>query len=433
MRKLNALVIDPMEGIDGPVGTALKNAGFTVEVAATGYDALSRVNEHTFSLICCSNELSDLSGSDFCGQLRAMPSYEFCSVLILTEEDNAKVLKQALLAGATDIFRKSELSDLEVYLNQFAARETRELMGRVLFIEDSRVLQAIIIDMLTDIGLDVDAFTRAEDAWKAFQQGGYDLVITDVMLEGIMSGITLVRKIRRVEEESINVPIIATSGFENKSRQVELFHLGVNDFISKPIVREELRQRVMNHVISYQSLKELKYQQHSLYSLAMLDELTQLFNRHALREFSEKFFSEAYRYKRPLALAVLDVDCLKKINEQHGHDKGDIVLAELSKWLKRFVREVDMVARWGGDEFVFILRQCDLAAAEVLMQRLVSRMDQYKPLGLTVTVSVGVAVANPNDHKRHTLNSLFELADRAMYKAKLAGRNCVEIYQPEDS
>jgi len=431
MRELNALVVDQTEQIDGELCNVLINAGFKVQLVSSGYEALTRVEQETFSLICCSNDLADLSGCDFCGQLRAKDSHEFCSVLILTMQDEPRVLKQAMLAGATDIFRKDELTELETYLNQFVARETRELMGRVLFIEDSRVLQAIVLDMLTDMGLDVDAFTLAEEAWQAFQQGGYDLVITDVLPEGSMSGITLVRKIRRFEESVINIPIIATSGFENKSRRVELFLLGVNDFISKPIVREELRQRVINHISSYQTIKELKFQQSSLNSLAMLDELTKLFNRHALREFSQKYFSEAYRYQRPLAMAVVDVDCFKEINEQHGYDKGNMLLMELAKLLKRFVRDMDMLARWGGDEFVFILHECDIEGVTTLMQRLLDRLVHYKPMGLGVTLSIGVAAVIPAEANQHSLNSLFELADRAMYQAKVAGRNRVEVYQQE--
>jgi two-component system cell cycle response regulator len=431
MRELNALVVDQAEQIDGELCKVLLDAGFKVQLVSSGYEALARADQENFSLICCSNDLEDLSGCGFCGQLRSKDGYEFCAVLILTMQDEPRVLKQAMLAGATDIFRKSALTELENYLHQFVARETRELMGRVLFIEDSRVLLAIVLDMLTDMGLDVDAFTLAEDAWQAFQQGGYDLVITDVLLEGSMSGITLVRKIRRFEETAIHIPIIATSGFENKSRRVELFHLGVNDFISKPIVREELRQRVMNHITDYQTIKELKFQQSSLYSLAMLDELTKLFNRHALREFSQKYFSEAYRYKRPLAIAVVDVDCFKDINQQHGYDKGNLLLVELAKLLKRFVRDMDMLARWGGDEFVFLIHECDIDGVNKLMQRLLDRLAHYKPLGVNVTLSAGVAALIPDETKQHSFNSLFELADHALYQAKVAGRNRVEVYQQE--
>jgi len=281
---------------------------------------------------------------------------------------------------------------------------------------------------LTDMGLDVDAYTHAEDAWSAFPEGDYDLVLTDILLEGVMSGITLVRKIRRMQGEIGNVPIMAISGFGNKSRKIELFHLGVNDFISKPIVREELRQRVINHVTSYQGLRELRAQQKSLHSLSMLDELTQLFNRHALREFAGKYFSESYRFNRPLSMAVVDIDHFKQVNERHGYEKGDSVLTALGAWLKRFVRDIDMVARWSGEEFVFLLANCDQEHAKALMERLLSRLEQFQPSGIELTVSVGIATTNAGDEKEHTLNSLFDLADSAMYQAKMAGRNCVELY-----
>ncbi|MDH5591395.1 MAG: response regulator, partial [Gammaproteobacteria bacterium] len=344
MRKLNALVIDGEQTFRNNAQGLLEKAGFIVKTAESGHDGLALAKNERFTLVCCSYQLPDIAGSDFCGQIRSLPGYDFASVLVLTAEDNSKILKQALLAGATDIFSKNDLAELKIYLQRFVERESRLLSGRVLFIEDSRVLQEIIIDLLTDMGLDVDAYTHAEEAWQAFGQGNYDLVITDIMLEGLMSGISLVRKIRRLHGEYGNVPIIATSGFDNMSRRIELFHLGVNDYVAKPIVREELRQRVFNHVISYQRMLELRSQQNSLYSLAMLDELTQLFNRHALREFAGKYFSESARFERPLTMAVVDIDHFKDINENEGYPKGDEVLAELGSWFKRFVRVEDMVA-----------------------------------------------------------------------------------------
>lgn len=430
MCKLKALIIDENEEFRDVARSILEAPGFEVVLAASGFDGLEQANQRRFDLICCSNNISDISASDFCGQLRAINGYDFVSVLVLTDIDNSKILKQALLAGATDTFSKNELSEFQTYVERFAKRQTRQLAGRVLLVEDSRVLQTIILDLLTDMGLDVDAYTHAEDGWDAFNDGDYDLVLTDILLEGVMSGITLVRKIRRAQGEVGNVPIIAISGFGNKSRKVELFQLGVNDFISKPIVREELRQRVINHVTSYQSIRELKSQQNSLYSLAMLDELTQLFNRHALREFSGKYFSEAHRFNRPLSMAVLDIDHFKQVNESLGYDKGDSVLAQLGTWLKRFVRDVDMVARWSGEEFVFLLANCEQQEAKALMERLLSRMEQFKPSGLTITVSIGIATTR-NDNKEQTLNSLFDLADGAMYQAKMAGRNCIALYDDE--
>ena len=224
VQQLNALVVDASAEFRDKAKKILESAGFSVELAENGQQGLLLANASRFRLVCCSDDLTDIAGSEFCGQLRAINGYDFVAVLVLTENDTARTLKQALLAGATDIFNKHDGRELETYVQRLAERETRHLSGRVLFIEDSRVLQTIIIDLLTDMGLDVDAYTFAEEAWEAFNGGDYDLVITDIMLEGSMSGITLVRKIRRLREEYANVPIIATSGFDNISRKIELFH-----------------------------------------------------------------------------------------------------------------------------------------------------------------------------------------------------------------
>ncbi len=429
MATLSALIIDGSTSYQQIATQLLRQAGFAdVQCASTGQDGLALARQQTFHLVCGSYHLPDCSGSELCGQLRALPGYEYTSVIILTAEDNPRILKQVLLAGATDIFLKNNLADLETYLQRFSERENRILSGRVLFIEDSRVLQEVIVDLLTDMGLDVDAYTHAEGAWEAFVAGHYDLVITDIMLEGTMTGISLIRKIRRWHDVSGDVPIIAASGFDNLSRKIELFHLGVNDYIAKPIIREELRQRVYNHITAYQGMLELRAQQQSLQSLAMLDEVTHLFNRHALREFSQKYFAEAHRFNRPLTMAVVDIDHFRQINAQHGTDVADSILGDFGIWLKRFVRAEDIVARWSGDEFVFLFAACELAAAETLMQRLQTRLAQISFNNTTITVSIGLAEMSG---EASSLSTLFEQADSAMYRAKMAGRNCIRFYQPE--
>lgn len=430
MRTLKALIIDGENTFQIELQELFEKAGFMTFLAATGQQALELANQEHFALICCSWQLPDIMGSEFCGQVRSVEGYDFASIIILADEDNSRVLKQALLAGATDVFPKSDLTDLGTHVHRFAERESRQLSGRVLVVEDSRVLQVILLDLLTDMGLDVDAYSFAEEAWEAFHSGNYDLVITDIMLEGLMSGMALVRKIRRFHGEDGNVPIIATSGLDNISRKIELFHLGANDYIPKPIIREELRQRVFNLITGYQSTLELRAQQKSLNSLAMLDELTQLFNRHALRVFSKKYFSEAIRFKNPLTLAVLNIDYFKNINESMGYEKGDQVLSELAGWFKRFVREQDMVARWASEEFIFLLADCSLPTAIALMGRLQKRLTQFKPSNVTITVSIGLATMEGD--MEHNLNSLFEQADVALYQAKVSGRNCIRSYEVQD-
>ncbi|WP_289282367.1 response regulator, partial [Methylophaga sp. UBA5088] len=154
---LNALVIDSSPDFCEHMFNLLESAGFNVDTAKTGGEGLVKAAAGKYRLVCCSDNLSDYASSEFCSQLRALKGYDFATLLVLTEHDNSKILKQALLAGATDIFSKSDMSEMDTYLCRISQRETRQLSGRVLFIEDSRVLQTIIIDLLTDMGLDVDA------------------------------------------------------------------------------------------------------------------------------------------------------------------------------------------------------------------------------------------------------------------------------------
>jgi two-component system cell cycle response regulator len=163
----------------------------------------------------------------------------------------------------------------------------------------------------------------------------------------------------------------------------------------------------------------------------MLDEVSGLFNRHSLSEFAGKYFSEVDRFDRHLSLAVMNIDHMREINEKLGWDIGDAVLHDLGVWLKRHIRGLDLVARWAGDELVFLLPDCEVDEANGIMDRMLEKLRRYKPAGQKITVSVGIADTTSSDDK-DTLNTLFERADKAMYQAKMAGRDCIVTYFPKE-
>ena len=431
MKKLNVLVMDVSAASGEIIRDIMERSGCIVTLAETWKEGFEHLANKHFTLICIDLHLADTDGINFCSQVRGIDEYQYTSLILLTSEDNATILKQAMLAGATDIFDKSDLDQLEVYAQLLVNRELKSLSARVLFVEDCLVSQDLMIDLLTNIGLDVDVFTRVEDAWDAYQFGAYELVITDVILEGTMSGVTLVRKIRQMEGADGDVPIIVTSGFNNVSRRIELFQLGINDYITKPIIQEELTERVYNQIKSYHLMLELRSQKKALYGLAMMDERTQLFNRYSLKELSIRYLSDVERNSNPLSLAILDIDYFKQINAEQGYDKGNQILSELGRWFKRTVRDVDMIARWSGGEFVFLLENCSEKAAVVLMTRLSTQLKLLNPAGISITVSVGVTTMSVGE--KHYLGSLYELADKALYKAKSSGRDKVLAYEEDTS
>ena len=114
MRKLNALVIDGDSSSRHVVQKLLEQAGFTVETTSLGQEGLTLARKSRFNLVCCGDRQADITGSEFCSKVRAIPGYDFVPVIVLAAEDNSRTLKQALLAGATDIFSKDDLTELEI-------------------------------------------------------------------------------------------------------------------------------------------------------------------------------------------------------------------------------------------------------------------------------------------------------------------------------
>ena len=253
----------------------------------------------------------------------------------------------------------------------------------------------------------------------------YDLIISDIMVEGQMSGVGLVTRIREMEGDKSRVPILAVSGLDDTVRRTELFRLGINDFISKPVMKEEVRARVTNLINSKQLFDQVKMQQKHLYELAMRDPLTGLFNRNSLEEMAERKLEEAIEQDAPLSLLLLDLDHFKDINDEHGHLVGDAVLEEVGELLRRNVRDEDYAARYGGEEFLLIMPHCDLASATAKADLIRQDLETLEPQGLMLTASIGVTSRQRGSGDQATLEQLFRIADQAVYEAKAKGRNRV--------
>jgi diguanylate cyclase (GGDEF)-like protein len=163
-----------------------------------------------------------------------------------------------------------------------------------------------------------------------------------------------------------------------------------------------------------------------VHRLATIDALTDLPNRRTINEYAEKLFAQARTLAQPLAVAVIDIDHFKQINDRLGHDAGDVVLQGVSKVLNDNARGKHFVGRQGGEEFVVLLEDADLASAQVAAERLRVAVEKTPHSianeALTATVSIGIATLDANDT---SFDDILRRADRALYTAKEAGRNCV--------
>lgn len=193
------------------------------------------------------------------------------------------------------------------------------------------------------------------------------------------------------------------------------FLLGAVDYITKPVRPTIVKARVQTHI-------ELKRQRDLLENMAMHDQLTGLFNRHYLLEVANHKVARALRYKQAFSLLMIDIDFFKKINDTHGHLKGDVVLQKISRVLDSYSRQEDVVARFGGEEFLMLIDQCDMYKAANKARALCKNIENLEPEGIPVTVSIGVAEFNQD---KESFSDLLIRVDDVLYKAKNNGRNCV--------
>lgn len=156
---------------------------------------------------------------------------------------------------------------------------------------------------------------------------------------------------------------------------------------------------------------------------AILDPLTGLLNRKALNERFAELAAQAAVTEQPIALLMCDVDHFKTVNDKYGHDRGDAVLKEVAQVIRRTLRSFEFIYRLGGDEFLIFLPGATFATAGDLAERVRHALEVARPGGLDATVSVGVASADAPV----TFESLFRVADEALYRAKHDGRNCIAL------
>lgn len=247
-----------------------------------------------------------------------------------------------------------------------------------------------------------------------------DLILIDVYMPGC-NGYELAGVIRQVPEY-MGISIIYLSSETDPKKQLSAMEVGVEGFITKPVVPEELASAVMLRAERMRALR----------SLMTRDSLTGLYNHTTTTEIISAILAQACRHNEPLVLAALDLDLFKKVNDSYGHLAGDQVLLALSHMLKNRLRHGDIVGRYGGEEFVILLRDTTIEPARELLDQL---RQEFSGIvfssgndSFTCSFSAGLSVYT----NYSTLDELMHNADNALYQAKLSGRNRVIVHDGKD-
>lgn len=249
-----------------------------------------------------------------------------------------------------------------------------------------------------------------------------DLILLDVELPE-HSGFDLCRRLKE-DEATRDIPVIFLTGSSDVATKVHGFDLGAVDYVTKPFAVAELRARV-------RAALRMKRAQDMLREKVQLDVLTGLRNRAFFDGRLDAEIATALRHHRPLSLVMVDLDHFKSLNDRFGHPFGDAVLQRVGDHIGRALRPMDAACRYGGEELALILPDAEVRGAECVANRL---RDQIRGLtfearGKKVVVTASFGVAELHELAREggvpTAARLIDAADRALYAAKDAGRDCV--------
>jgi len=303
---------------------------------------------------------------------------------------------------------------------------------QALVVDDSAVYRKLIGDHLRSWGFGVTLAETGSDAWHILQQpDSPKLVLLDWVLPDL-DGIELCKRIRQSGACGSYIYVILLTSNEGRQNMLDAMQAGADDYLVKPFDEMELKARLLvgKRILDLQ--EELVSARESMRHAATHDSLTGLMNRGEVIAMLQRELERARRERKPVAVILGDIDHFKNVNDTLGHLFGDEALREIGRRLCAQVRVYDGVGRYGGEEFLVVLPNCELAGA-LLRANELRAMVAGTPVVCSgkerlITMSFGVAVSACGG--KNDLEALLNQADAGLYAAKDKGRNRVEHFTP---
>jgi two-component system, cell cycle response regulator len=318
--------------------------------------------------------------------------------------------------------------EIRTRLFEVAEREIRGNSVKILIADDSIVSRHLLEATLRKWGYDVLVACDGAEALDLLQrEDAPGLIILDWMMPG-MTGVEVCRRIRERDREPYTYILLLTSKSQ-KEDLIEGMEAGADDYITKPFDQNELQVRLRAGTRLVDLQTQLLKAREELREQATHDSLTRLWNRSSILSELGRELARSERDTSPLGVVIVDLDHFKSVNDTHGHLAGDAVLREAARRMQSGIRQYDSIGRYGGEEFLILFPGCSemesYAQADRLRKQLSQTEMSVNDCLLRVTASFGVTSALPGEH--WTEEALIRKADEALYLAKKAGRNRVEV------
>ena len=311
---------------------------------------------------------------------------------------------------------------------------------RILVADDDATSRVLLKAMASKLGHDCLVASDGSAAWELLQKGDIDVLLTDWMMPKV-DGTELCRRVRHELKDSYTYVVIVT-GRTDPEQILEGMNAGADDYIVKPVNSLDVRTCLVaaeRVTILHRQLAQVRAQLEEanleLLGRSLTDSLTNLGNRRRMEEDLLKVHARALRARTSYCVTMFDIDYFKFFNDHYGHPAGDEALRQVAASLNRVVRAGESVYRYGGEEFLLVMPNCEVeeavAAAERVLHavNLVAIPHAARPTSPhVITLSAGVATYTPDSDL--TIHDLIERADQALYAAKLSGRNRVRAGVP---
>jgi two-component system, cell cycle response regulator len=297
---------------------------------------------------------------------------------------------------------------------------------KILVVDDSPLYRSLLEGALAQEGYKVSFARNGREALKVLTEQRPALVITDWEMPDL-SGVDLCRTIR--EEHDSYTYVILLTGNSDKDRVIEGLASGADDYLTKPFHSGELLARVAVGRRMVDLHHQIQEKNRQLCELALTDSLTGLPNRRAIEEWTKRALKGAERHGFPFWIVLADLDHFKRINDNYGHESGDIVLKRFSDLLLRHTRSSNICGRIGGEEFVMALTHVAEPGVHIAVDRFREQLEaeQFSLRGNVLTITASFGIAGFLGDNAPTLDELLRNADAALYEAKRKGRNRLQF------
>ncbi|HEX9881513.1 MAG TPA: PleD family two-component system response regulator [Hyphomicrobium sp.] len=449
------LVVDDIPANVKLLEARLSAEYFDVLTASGGAEALEICERERVDVVLLDVMMPEMDGYETCRRIKANPKTHHVPVVLVTALDQVSDKVRGLQGGADDFLTKpvdeialvtrvKNLARLKMLTDEMLMRALTgrqngmsedaalikalsEERARILVVEDDARAATRLQAWLTPLHEPV-AVESPQDALRLLAAKEFDLLIVSLTLPDA-DALRLCSQTRSLDRTR-HLPIVVLVEPGDEARLLRALDMGVNDYVMRPIDRNELLARIRTQVKRKRYSDHLRNRLEESIEAAMIDPLTGLHNRRYMECHMATLVEDAQRSGRGLSVLLADIDHFKRVNDTYGHDVGDAVLREFSTRFRRNTRGIDLACRFGGEEFIVIMPDTSMARAYQVGERLRVAIASdaflvHPGLGIHLTASVGIATLEcPED----TPETVFRRADNALFAAKRRGRNRVAAH-----